>query len=82
MWHVWRGERYIQGFLWGREGQGPLDHLGGPGVDVKIKIARIFKNSFVRTRNGLIWLRIEERGGLLVYSVVEILVPKIQGIIF
>jgi hypothetical protein len=39
--------------------------LGGPRPTDKVIIARILNNSFMRTRNGLIWHWTEKRSRLL-----------------
>jgi len=40
------------------------NHLGDRGVDWKIILKYILKNSFVRVWNGFIWLRIGFSSGL------------------
>jgi hypothetical protein len=59
------GDSYTEGFGGERELQGQMETLEGLGVDGEIIMPQILKNCVVRMRNGLIWLRIEKRGGLL-----------------
>ena len=60
MWHGWIERR---GFRWGKVRE--KDHLGGPGVDVRILLKWIFRKWDVGAWTGSSWLRIGTGGGHL-----------------
>jgi hypothetical protein len=54
------GERGMYKFLWGNLRE--REHWGGPGIDGRIILRRIFRKWDVGIWTGLSWLRIETVG--------------------